>query len=119
MKASKLITAIIGITFLWGCKDRSHIKAYLTSSDQDSIIIGMYMLEAKDSNYIKHIFDDPFDQRITHKRKHYSESVYQAKMNAMKRISEKEPPKQITRNPDSTIIEFYRSWAIEHGYLDR
>ena len=75
------------------------------------------MIESKDTFYINQIFEQPYDSRITHKRKNYGESVYQARMKVMERISGIKAPKAIEQEPDTVIVSFYELWARKNGYI--
>lgn len=93
-------------------------RSYIKAKDKDSIIEGYNSLRSiSDSIYIEKIFEDVYDRRITHKTKYYGQSVYQAKMEALERISAVKPPKPITSDVDTQVIEFYRNWAQEEGYI--
>ena len=43
--------------------------------------------------------------------------VYHGRMNALKKLSGKTPPRPIKREPDSLIVNFYTDWAKSEGYL--
>lgn len=45
-------------------------------------------------------------------------SVYQVKMNAMKKITGIAPPNKTTSEPDSIDIKFYLNVAIKHGWIN-
>ncbi len=100
-----------------GCKT-SNTAPFLSSNNKDSIIAGAAMLTPDDTNGVRLIFVHADDPRITHKLWHYGQSMYQVKMNALKRISKLDPPAPITYKPDSEIIGFYIAWAVQSGYLD-
>ncbi|ELR68687.1 hypothetical protein C900_05927 [Fulvivirga imtechensis AK7] len=36
----------------------------------------------------------------------------------MKKITEMEPPSEITYKPDTAVVNFYYTWAKEEGYIN-
>jgi len=113
----KKIKLFLLLTILVGCEQNRNIKIYLQSDDKDSLIQGIYMIRASDTEYIKSIFMNPYDFRITHQRKYYGQSVYQAKMIMFQKLSNIKAPNKITEVPDTIVIDFYRNWAEDAGYL--
>jgi len=111
------ITLII-FAFIFSCKNNEKLAPYLESSNSDSLIIGYNNVKYGDTQFIKKIFDSAYDGRETFILDYKGQTVYQAKMNAIQRISGIKPPKKITYKPDTTIVEFYRNWAKEKGYID-
>lgn len=115
----KAFLAISCLTVSLGCQNKNKAQSFLLSSNKDSLIIGAYMLTKNDTSGVRLIFENVADPRISHKTKHYGESVYQSKMNAMQRISNLDPPQKITSEPNTIIIDFYRNWAVKSGYLNK
>ena len=91
--------------------------AYIGSDNVDSMIIGYYLIQSGDVQYIPEIMNEPFDGRETFMLDYKGKSVYEAKMNAMKRLSGENPPTEITYAPDTLIVNFYTNWAKGKGYL--
>lgn len=95
------------------------IAELLASSNPNSHALAYYKIgEEKQTKYIKTLFNNPGDPHIISNFQFYTMSLYSIKMNAMRKISGLEPNKRIDmRDVDTTIIEFYRDWAITEGYL--
>ena len=116
----KLALLILVTLFITSCEsDSTKIARLLKSNDKDDLILGYYLAgEAKDTSYIPMMFRDIYDVRITHKIKFYGTSVYKSKMVALKKISGLNPPKPISYELDTTIINFYKSWAKRKKYIE-
>jgi len=112
------ILAIALFSLAQGCSPSAKVKkAYLNSKNIDSLIRGTYLLNSRDTHYIKIIFENPYLVGITHWGDHYGKSIYVARMEMLQRISQLDPPVKVTDVPDSAIINFYRRWATKQGYL--
>jgi hypothetical protein len=105
---------------LLSCKDsRTSIDTLIHSEETNDVIMGFYLIgEAKDTSYIDELFFNIDDRRISHDLRFNGISVYQSKVSALRQISGLEPPTKITYRPDSVIINFYRTWAEETGFLE-
>ena len=80
----------------------------MKSNNVNSIVKAvMEIKEAKDTSMIDAILYKPNDPRITHNLLHTGMSVYQIKMTALKQITNIAPPKEITYEVDTTVINFY------------
>lgn len=88
------------------------VRSLLESDDQTEVIEGCNELKTvKDTMFVSAILLDPYDQRISHNLKFKGISVYQAKMNALRRISNLNPPNKVNYLLDSTNVLFYLNWA--------
>ena len=80
----------------------------MKSNNVDSIIQATIEIQkAKDTSMIDAILYGADDPRITHHAMHKGMSVYQIKMNSLKRVIGLIPPKKITYKVDTSIINFY------------
>jgi len=80
----------------------------MKSNNVDSIIKAvMEIQEVNDTSMIDALLYKPNDPRITHNLLYKGMSVYQIKMTALKKIINLDPPKPITYEVDTTVIEFY------------
>lgn len=71
-----------------------------------------------DTIYLKYIFKyDREDYKIIHNFRHLGKTVLWAKVVALENISGFTSPVPNSRFPDSSIIPFYKKWAIKNGYL--
>jgi hypothetical protein len=117
-----VFTTILCISY-FGCVGQNNskkIKELLKKDKAIYLVEAFYLIgENKDTSFIKQIFDNPYDERISHHINFNGISVYEAKMSALKKISGLNPPQKITNDPDPAIINFYRNWAIENGYLSK
>ena len=124
MKPKRIILlAIFSLFIIISCnKDYEYkkINILINSNEKDEIIKGYLLIgEKRDTSFIKNIFQDLNDQRVSHYYKHIGVSVYQSKMIAIKKISGVNPPKKITNIKDDSIIDFYLNWSIKNGYLEK
>ena len=104
---------------LVACTNRQNeIRKCLVSNDPDSLVMCAYMIKARDTEFVDDILLNPYDPRITLALRHNGQSVYQAKMKALQRLSGLNPPRPITYKRDSQVVAFYQHWAKVHGYLD-
>lgn len=106
------------VFLLSSCNSKDQILHLLESKDKTKIMLGCsYIDSKKDSIYIPFLLNDIDDGRISHDLRFYGMSVYQCKINALRRISNIDPPKKVTDEVDTININFYKQWATENGYL--
>jgi hypothetical protein len=80
----------------------------LTSSNKDDIISGAYSAgESRSQDYVPLLLRNAADPRRSTNLRYYGITVYQAKMIALKKIFDKNPPNKIAPTPDSGVILFY------------
>lgn len=78
------------------------------SNNVGSIIEATLVIQKeKDTSMIDAILYKADDPRITHYQSRKGMSVYQIKMFALKQITGIAPPKDVTYNVDTSIINFY------------
>lgn len=113
-----VIKVCIVTLLIFSCSDRSkNINDLLKSNDTDKLVEAFYLIgEKRDTNYIKYIFENPIDARVSNKLKFKGISVYQSKMTAIKKITGISPPNVITYIPDPTIVAFYSKIVKEKQY---
>lgn len=112
------IQLIFSVLLLSACNSKEKTSRLLKSDDKVQIMLGCSYLDSqKDTIYIPLLFDNIDDGRISHDLRFNGMSVYQCKINALTRISKIDPPKKVTDDVDTININFYRKWAIKHGYL--
>jgi hypothetical protein len=87
---------------------RAEIESLINSNKVTDIIKGFNKVgETKDTFFVKHVFINPADPRVSNNLKFKGISIYQAKMIAVKEITGVEPPVKITYIPDTSVINFY------------
>lgn len=120
MKISfKFWIGFLTIIILFSCNnhDKDKIVKLLKSDDKTEIMEGCSLLkDKKDTLFVKYLFKNIEDRRISHNAKFYGISVHQATIGALRRISGIAPPNKISYNFDSANTDFYKKWAIEKGY---
>lgn len=100
------------------CNLNQEVIADLRSDEPNRIIKACAKLEdADDAEFVPILLEQPCDPRVTHLLKYKGMSVYQQKMAALKRISGIAPPHKLTYRVDSSIVDFYRKWAIDAGHI--
>jgi len=109
------------ILFLFiGCNNicETDIDKLITSKSAKNVVKGYYIIgECNLESYVKQIFENIDDSRISHEYKFYGISVYQSKVIALKKISGLNPPNKITNEVDKTVVEFYLNWAKKKSLL--
>lgn len=104
---------------LYGCNNVNHkkdIDELLRSKNIADIIEANYLIgESKDTSFVKLLFDNIEDPRITHDVRFKGISVYQSKIIALKKIFNVLPPKKISYSPDTLIINFYKNLALKNN----
>ncbi|WP_276132888.1 hypothetical protein [Polluticoccus soli] len=112
------LRVILLLMMIWfaSCK-RIDKHAYVYSKNVDRIVIGCYELDENDTGYVSFLLQKPFDQRESLSRKYHGYNVYQAKMDALQRISGIAAPGKISNDFDTSIVRFYTHWALEKGYI--
>lgn len=122
MKNNKAILSSVLILFFICCNkedDINKINRLINSNNPDKVVKGYLLIGEKNETYfIKNIFQNLNDQRVSHNYKNIGVSVYQSKMIAIKEISGLKPPREITFERDDSIISFYYEWAFKNNYLN-
>jgi hypothetical protein len=110
MRYSILIFVLI--LFLVSCQDsKREVRLLLDKGKKEDLVKAFYQIgETRDTSFLKEVIANPYDPRVVHVAEFYGISVYQSKMIALKKISGLTPPKKITYQPDSTVINFYCRW---------
>lgn len=116
MKCIILFILFILFILIFSCQNES-LEPYLSSDNKDSLIRGLDKVRKRDFHYIPLILNNADDPRRTYQLDYKGKTVYEVKMITMKKISGKEPPIPISEFPDSAVINYYRAWAVEKGYL--
>ena len=89
----------------------------LSSKDMNDNMRAYYLIgEQRDTSYIPVLIRNLDDNRISHHYRYKGMSVYQAKINALVKVSGELPPNRITYLPDSVNIRFYEEWIKRKGY---
>ena len=115
-----LIIPFLLILLLFNCDNicETDIKKLINSENVNDLVKGNYIIgECGKDNYIEHLFENVEDNRISHEYKFYGISVYQSKIVALKKLSGLNPPKEITSEIDTTIINFYLDWAKKNKLI--
>ncbi len=104
------ILALIIFSFLnfYSCKNEEKITTLLKSENKEDIILGAFLAgETENKMYIPYLLKDCGNPSLSINIKFKGISVYQSKMNALKKITKINPPNPITRDVDSVNIKFY------------
>lgn len=95
------------------------IHDLLNSDNKTNIIKACNLMSnISDTLFVPKLLETPYDSRVSHHKKYYGVSVYQAKMNALKRISNQSPPNTINYKVDTTNVKFYLKWAAKNNYMN-
>lgn len=109
------------IILLFSCKNSNSegdIIRLLNSEDKTEIIKGSSLLKSKkDTGFVKYLFRNIEDGRISHDIDFYGITVHQSTIGALSRISGLTPPNRITHDFDSVNTAYYRKWAIERKFI--
>jgi len=116
------MTKFICIVFLLAsCQEkysREEVMRLLDKGAKDDLVKAYYMIgQNRDTSFLREVIINPYDPRIVHDAEFYGMSVYQCKMNALKAISGVLPPRKITYQPDSAIVNFYCRWINKNTSL--
>lgn len=117
---------IFFLALIFSCNDdMSDTKTVqiLKESPNQSKITDKYLdacskINQGDTVFVEFLLKDLKNVATTHNYKFKGITVYQAKMNALRRISGLEPPRKITYKYDQDIVDFYTDWAINNGFTD-
>ena len=111
---SRYLFVIIVLLFLCKCKSENNkISELLRSTQKDDIIYGAFLASnSNNEDFVPLLLKDANDIRSTTMLKFKGKSVYQEKMIALKKIYKISPPRKITMDPDSVIINYYDSIYI-------
>ncbi|MDP9957137.1 hypothetical protein J2X97_002803 [Epilithonimonas hungarica] len=100
--------------------DNTDIIKFLNSDDTTQIIKGCSLLnDKKDTVFVRYLFNNIEDTRISHDAQFYGISVFEARIKTLKRISNLNPPNEISYKYDSINANFYKDWAIEKGFIHK
>lgn len=104
---------LLFVIFLLSCvqdkkQSRDEINKLINSTDKTDVIEGFKIIgDNRDTSFVKAIFTNPGDPRISNDLRFKGMSVYQSKMYAIEKITGVEPPAKISYLADTTIINFY------------
>lgn len=101
--------SVVLIFIFFGCNNSyKKIEALLLSNETNDLILGsLKARRSGDERFCKFLIQNADDPRRSTNIRHKGVSVYQAKMEALKKILGEEPPKKIDQIPDSVNIKFY------------
>ena len=100
------------ILFATSCTTNKKIEDLLKSSDKDDIISGAHKAGKKRNKvFVPLLLQNANDPRRSTNLKFKGISVYQAKMIALGKIFGQKPMKEVTMDPDSSVIKFYLNLA--------
>jgi hypothetical protein len=112
--------------FIWtllffSCQEqysRKEVRLLLQRGEKEDLVKAYYLIgQNRDTSFLRDVMANPYDPRIVHVAEFYGMSVYQCKMNALKRISGVLPPRKITYLPDSAVVNFYCRWINRNTSL--
>lgn len=105
------------ILMLFSCEkkyNKEDIIRLLNSNDKTEIMKGCSLLkDEKDTVFVKYLFKNIEDGRISHNTEFYGITVHQATIGALRRISGINPPNKSTYKLDSLNTAFYKDWAVK------
>lgn len=109
--------------FFFSCNDNSYnrdeVELMLNSDNATQLIKAYYLIgEHKDTTFVKNLFLNIEDVRVSHDLKFKGISVYQSKMIALKKIYKIEFPNSLSKEVDKSLVDFYREIATNNGHLD-
>ena len=106
--------SVLLLVLIASCEEkysREEVKLLLQKGRQEDLVNAYYLIgQNKDTTFLNDLISNPYDPRIVHLLQFYGMSVYQCKMHALRKISGLSPPKKITYEPDSAIVNFYCRW---------
>jgi len=115
----KYISILIVLCFL-SCNEDKEIVDLLSSHNTTDIIKGAKMAaDTQHTKYVPLLLDNSFNASISTNLFFKGISVYEGKMNALRRLLKSSPPKEITFEPDSTIIKYYTKLAESRNLLSK
>lgn len=99
----------IAVLCFFSCNNGDQIVKLLASDNINDLINGANMAGASgNKEFVPLLLKNAADLRTSTSIWHYGVNVYKAKMDALKKIFQKEPPNEIIFNKvDSVIIHFY------------
>lgn len=108
-----VFTIIINL-FLLSCNGKisdsrkAELWIMIKSDNPDSIINATLEInKSRDTSMVGALLYNPYDPRITHRLGLKGKSVYQIKMEVLGALTGYAPPKIVTNEPDSVIVNFY------------
>jgi len=116
----KLIAVLFMLLSFNTNNKKDSIQTLLGSENATDLIEAYsYINKIDDTIYIEEMFKNPYDARVSNDLRFKGISVYQAKMNAFKRMSGIEPPHIINYKVDTVNVHFYLNWASSKSYISR
>src|SRR4051812_45962760 len=107
------------LLLLISCSEEQRISSLLNSPDADDVIDGANKAAlTQDEKYVPLLLKNAEDYNISTTLFHKGTSVYEAKMEALQRILHKEPPIEIGKFPDTTVINFYTAIARSRNLVN-
>ncbi|WP_124981828.1 hypothetical protein [Nonlabens xiamenensis] len=110
------------VFLFFSCKDdynKKDVEKMLNSNNTSQLVEAYYLIgEHKDTSFVKNIFSQIEDVRISHDLKFKGVSVYQSKMIALKKIYNVDPPNPLSKEVDKSLVDFYREIAANNGHLN-
>ncbi|MGD9992553.1 MAG: hypothetical protein AB7S69_04570 [Salinivirgaceae bacterium] len=116
----KLLKLYVILLLIGGCfpKENRDISDLIKSSRLEDKMRAYYLIgETKDTNYISFLIEDLGNPKISNHLNFKGMSVYQCKINALRKFSNFDPPNEVTYKPDSVNIDFYVNWVLENNLL--
>lgn len=94
------------------CGDNKDIETLLRSEDTNDLVEGAFMAgESGNKKFTPLLLKNANDPRISHHLRFKGLSVYQQKMEALRKIYKQAPPVEISWTPDSLVIRYYTKLA--------
>jgi hypothetical protein len=113
-----LLTVLL---FILSCSpdidDAVLIKMLKGDNKEQFIEAIMYIEDNHKIDMVQYLLYDAMDPRVTHDIRFKGMSIYQIKMHALKRFTGTNPPKRITSEPDSSILNFYADILKQRGWI--
>lgn len=97
--------------------DKTKIILLLRTKSYNCMMYANYIIgDNKDTTFVPLLLRDSYNSGRGSALQNKGISIYESKMAALREISGLKPPKPITHEPDSVVVNFYREWAIKKGY---
>jgi len=107
--------------FLISCTSRidDQVLLEMLRSDNKAQIIEAtrYIGKHRKTHLVKYLLENGANPRVSHDLRYKGMSIYQIKMKTMWLLTEKAPPKRLSRSPDSVILKFYYDISKKNGWI--
>ncbi len=107
MKKATFYFLVLTLSLIACTSDEDIIRLMKSQNSEDVYEGIMLSARTKDKKFVPLLLENPEDIRISNLSGR-GQNLYQGKMDALAKIFDVNPPKQISYAPDTAIINFYR-----------